>query len=106
MGKLTALAARALSKPGRRGDGDGLYLNVAPSGSKSWVQRIVIDGRRRDMGLGPYPAVSLARAAPSPTTIVPRLPKAGTRLLRNRRHGRPPAGPHRPSPPSPKPPPA
>ena len=62
MGKLTALAARALSKPGRHGDGDGLYLNVAPSGSKSWVQRIVIDGRRRDMGLGPYPAVSLARA--------------------------------------------
>ena len=62
MGKLTALAARALSKPGMHGDGDGLYLNVAPSGSKSWVQRIVIDGRRRDMGLGPYPAVSLARA--------------------------------------------
>ena len=62
MGKLTALAARALSKPGRHGDGDGLYLNVAPSGSKSWVQRIVIDGRRRDMGLGSYPAVSLAKA--------------------------------------------
>ena len=60
MGKLTALAARALSKPGRHGD--GLYLNVAPSGSKSWVQRIVIDGRRRDIGLGPYPSVSLARA--------------------------------------------
>ena len=62
MGKLTALAARTLSKPGRHGDGDGLYLNVAPSGSKSWVQRIVVDGRRRDIGLGPYPAVSLARA--------------------------------------------
>ena len=62
MGKLTALAARALSKPGRHGDGDGICLNVAPSGSKSWVQRNVIDGRRRDMGLGPYPAVSLARA--------------------------------------------
>jgi hypothetical protein len=60
MGNLTALAARALSKPGRHGD--GLYLNVAPSGSKSWVQRIVIHGRRRDIGLGPYPAVSLARA--------------------------------------------
>ena len=52
MGNLTALAARALSKPGRHGDGDGLYLNVAPSGSKSWVQRIVIGGRRRDIGLG------------------------------------------------------
>ena len=62
MGKLTALAAKAMSKPGRHGDGDGLYLNVSPSGSKSWVQRIVIHGRRRDMGLGPYPAVSLARA--------------------------------------------
>ncbi len=62
MAKLTALSARTLSKPGRHGDGDGLYLNIAPSGSKSWVQRIVIHGRRRDIGLGPYPAVSLARA--------------------------------------------
>ena len=62
MGRLTALAARALSRPGRHGDGDGLYLHVAPAGSKSWVQRIVVDGRRRDIGLGPYPAVSLARA--------------------------------------------
>ncbi len=62
MGKLTAISAKNLSKPGRHGDGDGLYLNVAPSGSKSWVQRIVIGGRRRDLGLGPYPAVSLAVA--------------------------------------------
>ncbi len=62
MGRLTALAARALNRPGRHGDGDGLYLHVAPSGSKSWVQRIVVDGRRRDIGLGPYPTVSLARA--------------------------------------------
>ena len=62
MAKLTALSAKTLSKPGRHGDGDGLYLNVSPSGSKSWVQRIVIHGRRRDIGLGPYPAVSLARA--------------------------------------------
>ena len=62
MGKLTALAAKALSKPGRHGDGDGLYLNVAPSGTKSWVQRIIIGRRRRDIGLRPYPAVSLAIA--------------------------------------------
>ena len=62
MAKLTALSAKTLSKPGRHGDGDGLYLNVSPAGSKSWVQRIVILGRRRDIGLGPYPAVSLARA--------------------------------------------
>ena len=62
MGRLTALVARALSRPGRHGDGDGLYLHVAPAGSKSWVQRIVVDGRRRDLGLGSYPAVSLAKA--------------------------------------------
>ena len=62
MPKLTAARVKALSKPGRHGDGDGLYLNIAPGGSKSWVQRITIDGRRRDMGLGGYPAVSLAQA--------------------------------------------
>ena len=62
MGRLTEPTAKALAKPGRHGDGDGLYLNIAPSGSKSWVQRIVIHRRRRDIGLGPYPDVSLDRA--------------------------------------------
>ena len=62
MGKLSAAAVKALGKPGRHGDGDGLYLSVAPSGGKAWVQRIVVHGRRRDIGLGPYPTVSLARA--------------------------------------------
>ena len=62
MGRLTEPTAKALSRHGRHGDGDGLYLNIAPSGSKSWVQRIVIHRRRRDIGLGPYPAVSLDRA--------------------------------------------
>ena len=37
MGKLNALSAKALSTPGRHGD--GLYLNIAPSGAKPWVQR-------------------------------------------------------------------
>ena len=62
MARLTAARVKTLSEPGRYGDGDGLYLNVAPGGSKSWVQRITIEGRRRDMGLGGYPAVSLAQA--------------------------------------------
>ena len=62
MGKLTALSAKAISKQGRHGDGDGLYLNVAPSGTKSWVQRIVVNGKRRDIGLGSYPLVGLAKA--------------------------------------------
>ena len=62
MGKLTALSVKALSEPGRHGDGDGLYLHLAPSGTKSWVQRIVINEKRRDIGLGSYPTVSLAQA--------------------------------------------
>ena len=62
MGKLFVKTINSISKPGRYGDGDGLYLNIAPSGSKSWVHRIVIDGRRRDIGLGSYSAVGLAQA--------------------------------------------
>ena len=58
--KLTARYAEAVKKPGRYGDGNGLYLMVKPSGSKSWVLRTVVSGRRRDMGLGGYPLVSLA----------------------------------------------
>ncbi len=62
MGKLNALSVKALCEPGRHGGGDGLYLHVAPSDTKSWVQRIVINEKRRDIGLGYYPAVSLAQA--------------------------------------------
>ena len=62
MGNLTALSAKSLCRPGRHGDGDGLYLYISRSGSKSWVQRIVVDGRRRDIGLGKYPDVNLASA--------------------------------------------
>ncbi len=43
-------------------DGGTLYLNVAPGGSKSWIQRVIIKGRRHDIGLGGYPVVSLADA--------------------------------------------
>ena len=59
---LTAAKAKALSKPGMHNDGRGLYLRVAKGGSKGWILRIAIDRRRRDIGLGGYPAVSLAKA--------------------------------------------
>ncbi|MDE0363123.1 MAG: integrase arm-type DNA-binding domain-containing protein [Rhodospirillaceae bacterium] len=62
MGKLTAAAVRAASRPGLHGDGGTLYLSVAPGGSKSWIQRVTVAGRRRDIGLGGYPVVSLAKA--------------------------------------------
>ena len=62
MNRLTAAKVRNLDNPGRYSDGEGLYLNIAKRGSKSWVQRISIDGIRRDIGLGGYPTVSLAEA--------------------------------------------
>ena len=47
---------------GRHADGNGLYLFVQPTGTRSWVQRLVIRGRRREMGLGAAGPVSLAEA--------------------------------------------
>ena len=56
-------AAFVKSAPvGRHTDSHGLMLVVQPSGSRSWIQRIVIQGKRRDMGLGGYPMVSLSEA--------------------------------------------
>ncbi|WP_232222566.1 tyrosine-type recombinase/integrase [Paracoccus sphaerophysae] len=50
------------SQPGKYFDGNGLYLRVEPNGTKFWVQRIVIHGKRRELGLGSVSLVSLAQA--------------------------------------------
>ena len=55
-------AIRNLKEPGRYFAGETLYLRVWAKERKTWVQRLTIEGRRTDLGLGPYPAVSLARA--------------------------------------------
>ena len=60
--RLSATKVKALCNPGRYSDGEGLHLFIGKTGKKSWVQRITIDRRRRDIGLGGYPAVSLAQA--------------------------------------------
>ena len=60
--RLTVARARAVTQPGMYGDGGTLYLKVAPGGSKSWIQRLTIDGRRHDIGLGGYPLVTLTQA--------------------------------------------
>ena len=62
MARLSAAKVKAIKKPGMHGDGNGLYLRVTGSGSRSWMQRIMIHGRRRDIGLGSYPAIGLAEA--------------------------------------------
>ena len=62
MGRLTVGKVRSLTKAGRYADGETLHLVVKPSGSKSWVQRVTIYGKRRDIGLGSCRFVSLAEA--------------------------------------------
>ena len=48
--------------PGRHADGNGLYLFVQRTGTRSWIQRLVIHGRRHELGLGAAALVSLAEA--------------------------------------------
>jgi integrase len=67
MGRAIALLSavkveRAAKRAGMHCDGGGLYLCVAPPNGCSWVVRYMLEGRARVMGLGPYPAVSLAEA--------------------------------------------
>ena len=62
MSKLNTAVVKSIKGPGRHADGGGLYLNVTPSGSKSWVLRYSVVGRRRNVGLGSYPRVGIAEA--------------------------------------------
>ena len=62
--RLGVKKIKALKDPGMHSDGQvtGLYLNVAETGSRSFIQRITVGGKRRDIGLGGYPSTSLATA--------------------------------------------
>ena len=59
---LTAAFVRAIGRTGKYGDQHGLLLRVTPRGSKQWVWRGTVRGRRVDLGLGGWPYVSLAEA--------------------------------------------
>ncbi len=61
-GKLSVARIKTLTKPGRYGDGDGLWLQVRNSDARSWLFRYTRDGRARAMGLGEYPVIGLAEA--------------------------------------------
>lgn len=60
--RLSARAVDTISKPGRHADGGNLYLNVTPSGARSWVFLYMRAGRQREMGLGSALDVGLAEA--------------------------------------------
>jgi integrase len=62
IGKLSPVGVRNEIKPGVYGDGAGLYLNVGPTGGKSWLFRFMLNGTAREMGLGPVHTIGLAEA--------------------------------------------
>ena len=62
MRKITYAETKAIKKPGFYCAGDTLYLRVGYAGSKSWVQRLTIDGKRHDIGLGSFKLVTLTEA--------------------------------------------
>ncbi|MPT48742.1 MAG: DUF4102 domain-containing protein [Sphingobium sp.] len=57
-------------KPGRHSIGDSLILCVSATGSKSWIARVRdAEGKRRDIGLGPFADLSLAEAREKARTL-------------------------------------
>lgn len=63
--KLSARRVGTLSKPGRHGDGGGLYLAISESRDivrRRWVYLFTLAGKLREMGLGGFPEVPLAEA--------------------------------------------
>lgn len=68
--ELSALDVKRLTHPGEGrpnalhavGGVSGLYLQVTPTGGKSWLLRVTVGTKRRDIGLGSFPSVTLAEA--------------------------------------------
>ncbi|MBL9062743.1 site-specific integrase [Tabrizicola sp.] len=67
--ELGPLDVKRLAHPGEKsnvmvpvGGVAGLYLQLTPKGGRTWILRMQVGGRRRDIGLGGYPSVTLAQA--------------------------------------------
>jgi integrase len=62
LNRLSPLRVQKLKRKGLHADGGGLYLRVSESGTKAWMFRYGLNGKLRDMGLGPLHTISLPRA--------------------------------------------
>lgn len=62
MHRLSALRIAKEVTPGHYADGGGRCMQIADSGTRSWVFRFKLNGRVREMGLGPVSRVSLGDA--------------------------------------------
>ena len=59
---LTPDKVKKLNKKGRYADREGLYLQVANNGTKTWIYRYQLNGKRRELGLGSIAFLSLSKA--------------------------------------------
>ncbi|MER9463188.1 tyrosine-type recombinase/integrase [Mesorhizobium sp. M0387] len=84
---LSALQVKQIKAPGRYADGNGLYLVVDLSGAKRWLLRTVVQGRRRDIGLGGVAITSLAEARDT-AQIYRKVAREGGDPLTTRREAR------------------
>jgi len=89
LNKLTAMKVKGEIGPGRHGDGGGLALQVSSTGTKSWVFMWKNGGKRTVMGLGAYPAVSLADAREKAGTCRRQIAKGLNPLAEARRQAVP-----------------
>src|SRR5262249_25038177 len=62
LNRLTAMKVAKAKRPGLLSDGGGLYVRIAPGGSKQFIFRYAVNRRLHDMGLGPTHTVDLAMA--------------------------------------------
>lgn len=62
--ELSAIEVSRLKAPGLVSVGvvPGLHLQVSTTGARSWILRVKVGTKRRDMGLGQFPGVTLAQA--------------------------------------------
>ena len=81
---LSPVKVRSLTVPGRYADGNGLYLVVDPSGAKRWLLRVVVHGKRTDIGLGGLKLVSQAEAREEASRLR-KIARAGGDPLAERR---------------------
>jgi hypothetical protein len=81
--KLLAIELQKLPA-GMHSDGDGLYLCVQESGSRSWILRTTIKGKRREIGLGSLSTRSLADAREEASKLLSRARK-GEDVLQTKR---------------------
>lgn len=86
--QLSAVKINSIRGKGRYADGNGLYLEVSDTGAKRWLVRTIVQGRRRDIGLGSARLVTLAEARDQAYQIRKQARSGGDPVAERRRERR------------------